>query len=186
VNALPAYVMDDPSADAPTLTAKVLDADDIDRLVKRSFRKGQPCLFDLFNRAVFGPRYRHQDVYWSQWPMHARASWTLAIARYRELRAGGASRPKARTVTLADTWAAIEELGTGPWWRLRDVTHHDFARELSVGPRAVPYWLVIRHNWHLVGRGEKRRIVAAPCAECGSVVPVAEVQCRRCAVCAEN
>lgn len=165
-----------------------LSASDIDALVER-YQAGEAPLDHLVNAALWG-RNEDRPRMWRDWPKHAREAWELAIRRDREIAAWGVRTPIERGqtrehLTLKQAWDAIEAAAPDParWWELPNVTWSDLRLPDAFSMRTIHYQLVDCQGWMLRGRGRHRRVIAAPCVQCGTKTHVSYLERRLCPTC---
>lgn len=113
---------------------------------------------------------------WGDWPPEAIEAWSMGCDLYSEMKHGLLlSKSWSRNcLTLEVSWSAVLALSPGGstrWWDLSGVTWADFGRRLATTPRKAAYRMRSL-GWRFVGRGMNvpdRRIVRAPCRNCGSI-----------------
>lgn len=164
--------------------ARRLTIEELQDLVRRSIA-GEAPLDTLVTAAIFGSR-EAAPVWWRDWPQHARDAWDKAVWLHRLATGGPTGLRRAKNApTLESSWRAIEAMAPDPerWWEIPGVTWPKLAPVLGCRARTVHYHLCDVLGWRFAGRGQSRRVVAAPCIACGRPTPPHEIKERLCPRC---
>jgi hypothetical protein len=137
---------------------------------------------DAMNRALF-PNGVPQ--LWAQWPQPARDAWDRGAVMYLKLKPVGEGEREPGTITLQEAWWAIEQSAQNPNVEVR-YSWRDIGTFLNIGERGAQYVLARVYGFVMRGRNYSRKIVAAPCIECGEVWPhnilTGDHKCRKCRI----
>jgi hypothetical protein len=115
--------------------------------------------------------------------------WKRAIALWRAatFHAVGCEPVRGREdypPSLAESWDAIDTVSAQindpglDWWALPHVTWGDLADRIGVGATSTTYHFGVL-GWRFEGTYSGRRVVQAPCVECGEPWPTNDIRRRR-------
>lgn len=174
-----------PSGGVP-IRARRLDLPEIERIVDRAFN-GEVSLQALMDRAMFGGVGEPENVTWGDWPDHAIDAWDAATSLYRErTREAEREREEAEQRLMREVaWQCVEE-AVPPGRAFPSLAHvhnADIPRPPDMQGRSFMRELINKQHWQFAGRGGSRRVVRAPCVECGRVVRVRDLEDRYCPDC---
>jgi hypothetical protein len=143
------------------------------RIVRQVVRGESGPLDTVVTGVIFGEK---KPEIWGHWPPEAVRIWSRACELYYDLVQEEESSEWARgsrnDLTLPDSWDAILRVSPDPlrWWRLPGVTWSAIGRSLGLPSRLASYRMQSL-GWRLAGAGmhvPDRRVVTAPCVNCGT------------------
>lgn len=167
-----------------------LTDEQIDELIQQ-YHAGKAPLETLANEAIFGS-LEAVPVQWGAWPEGARKLWDRIYSREYEIKhwmepspASGKRKTWQNPPTVEQAWRAIEGWAPDPerWWLVPGLTWRELRPILGCPIRTISYQLVDVQGWRLAGLGNRRRITAAPCVQCGVPHPPIDILYRTCPTC---